>query len=235
MAYTAESFLKEIEPYVIADMRESGILASLTASQAFIESNKGNSGLAVKANNLFGIKGTYKGEYVTMLTTEYYGGVPFKVNAQFRKYPSWKESIADHSALFNRLSRYENLRGCTDWKKATEYVKQDGYATAPDYTQTLQNVIRKYRLDLWDLGDNPQTEPVNGNPYNEPTKNVKLGSSCKNDVRWLQFELNKRGYRLIVDGIAGPKTINALKDFQTKNGLSVDGICGPLTRAALQS
>lgn len=57
MAYTANSFLAAIKPYVIEDMKKSGILASLTASQALIESNKGNSGLAVKGNNLFGIKG----------------------------------------------------------------------------------------------------------------------------------------------------------------------------------
>ena len=52
MAYDAQSFLKKIKPYVIEDMRKSGILASLTAAQAFIESNKGNSGLTVQANNL---------------------------------------------------------------------------------------------------------------------------------------------------------------------------------------
>jgi N-acetylmuramoyl-L-alanine amidase len=50
----------------------------------------------------------------------------------------------------------------------------------------------------------------------------------------LQYELNQRGYKLIVDGIAGPKTIEALTDFQIHNDLVPDGICGPLTRAALK-
>lgn len=76
--------------------------------------------------------------------------------------------------------------------------------------------------------DNP-----NKNPYTEPTKNVRLNTKG-NDARWLQFELNRRGYKLIVDGIAGQKTIEALKDFQQKNGLTVDGICGEKTRAALR-
>ena len=244
MAYTAESFLEKIKPLVLADMKQSGILASLTASQALIESNKGNSGLAVKANNLFGIKGNYYGEYVTMPTTEYYGGQPYKVNAQFRKYPSWKESIADHSALFNRMNRYKNLRGCTDWRKATVYVKEDGYATSPTYTETLQNTIKKYNLDLWDMevvnnmgftssSSSLEQAEVNGNPYKEPTKTIRLNSRG-NDVRWLQYELNKRGYHLVVDGVAGLKTIGALTDFQVKSELSADGICGPLTRAALK-
>lgn len=66
MKYTAESFLAALKPYVIEDMKKSGILASLTASQALIESNKGNSGLAVKGMNLFGIKGSYQGQSIKM-------------------------------------------------------------------------------------------------------------------------------------------------------------------------
>jgi peptidoglycan hydrolase-like protein with peptidoglycan-binding domain len=52
-------------------------------------------------------------------------------------------------------------------------------------------------------------------------------------VRWLQYELTKRGYGLVIDGIAGDKTIQALKAFQTANNLVVDGIAGPATRKAL--
>jgi hypothetical protein len=236
MAYTANSFLAAIKPYVIEDMKKSGILASLTASQALIESNKGNSGLAVKGNNLFGVKGTYKGEAVKMETTEYYGGKPFKIMADFRKYPSWAESIEDHSALFNRADRYRNLRGETDWRKATQYVKEDGYATSPTYTQTLQNTIQKYKLYEWDneVLYGTDTQPKTGNPYKEPTKNVKFNSHG-NDARWLQYMLNLYGYCLIVDGAAGEKTITALKDFQANHDLVSDGIWGPLTKEKLKA
>ena len=221
-------------------MKKSGILASLSAAQALIESNKGNSGLAVKGNNLFGIKGTFNGESVKMETTEYYGGKPFKVMADFRKYPSWAESIADHSALFNRMDRYKNLRGCTDWRKATEYVQKDGYATSPTYTQTLQKTIITHELNKWDdevlyhINDFDEM-PKTGNPYREPTKNVKFNSRG-NDVRWLQYELNNHGHcGLIIDGIAGERTITALKDFQSSHDLVADGICGVLTREKLKN
>jgi Muramidase (flagellum-specific) len=150
MAYTDKSFLEVLKPYVLQDMKDTRILASLTASQAFIESNKGNSGLTTKANNLFGIKGEYNGQYVVMPTTEYYNGVKTKVNAKFRKYPSWKESIADHSRLFNSNKRYANLRGCTDYRQACINVQADGYATSPTYSQTLINTILKYNLYEWD-------------------------------------------------------------------------------------
>lgn len=75
--------------------------------------------------------------------------------------------------------------------------------------------------------------PATGNPYPEPTKNVRLNSKG-NDVRWLQVELNRYGYKLIVDGIAGAKTIEALKDYQRKHNLLDDGICGPLTRLSFK-
>ena len=158
--YTDKSFLATLKPYVIKDMQDSKILASLTAAQAFLESNKGNSGLAVQANNLFGIKGKYNGQSVKMWTTEYYNGVKQRVQADFRKYPSWQESVSDHSGMFNRMSRYANLRGETDYKKACRNVRLDGYATAPvnDYINSLINLIEKYKLYEWDnevLGGKP--------------------------------------------------------------------------------
>lgn len=236
MSYSTDEFLAKIKPMVIEDMKKSGILASLTAAQALIESNKGNSGLTQKANNLFGMKGAYNGQSVTMPTTEYYNGVKCTVNAAFRKYPSWADSIADHSGLFNRSARYANLRGLTDYKLACKYVQQDGYATSPTYTQTLLKTIENYKLWAWDLealGQHVEL-PKTGNPYPEPTKNIKLNSKG-NDVRWVQWMLNdKGGYKLIIDGIAGPKTIEALTHYQMYHDLVPDGICGPLTRASLK-
>ena len=235
MPYSTDEFLAKIKPMVIEDMKKSGILASLTAAQALIESNKGNSGLTQKANNLFGMKGAYNGQSVTMPTTEYYNGVKCTVNAAFRKYPSWADSIVDHSGLFNRSARYANLRGLKDYKLACKYVQQDGYATSPTYTQTLLKTIENYKLWTWDLEAEGKEVilPPTGNPYPEPTKNIKLNSKG-NDVRWLQYELNQHGYKLIVDGIAGPKTIEALTHYQMYHDLVPDGICGPLTRASLK-
>lgn len=143
-------FLNKIKDDVIRDMKDTGILASLTAAQAFIESNKGNSGLTQKANNLFGMKGNYQGSFVTMKTKEYINGKYVVVDAAFRKYPDWKTSIRDHSDLFLRLKRYKNLIGEKDYKKACQNVQADGYATSPVYASTLIRIIEQYKLYEWD-------------------------------------------------------------------------------------
>lgn len=58
-----------------------------------------------------------------------------------------------------------------------------------------------------------------------PATDLKLISVIKN----LQQLLRNKGYNIGVDGLAGDSTTNAIKDFQSKNGLSVDGIAGQKT------
>ena len=231
MAYTDKTFLATLKPYVVYDMKTTGILASLTAAQAFIESNKGNSGLTQKANNLFGIKGEYNGQSVTMPTTEYYNGVKTKVNAKFRKYPSWLESVADHSRLFNTSKRYANLRGCTDYKAACIYVQQDGYATSPTYANTLISTIEKYKLYEWDaevLGGNiPKEEPykenvtyttqqdlyVRDNPNGNKIKFDQLTDNAKEHAKkdLLGYAILKKGTRVTCKGLSATETCMWLK------------------------
>lgn len=234
MAYTDTSFFNKLKPYVIQDAKTTKILASLTAAQAYIESNKGNSGLTQKANNLFGIKGTYNGQSVTMMTTEYYNGVKCRVSAAFRKYPSWLESINDHSGLFNRLARYKNLRGETDYVKACNNVKADGYATSPTYATTLISTINRFKLYEWDrevLGKviilQPALEPAKYYPT------LKQGSRGEYVLAWQKY-LNMSGYDCgLEDGKFGKNTKLAVIEFQKAHGLVPDGIIGPKTWNAI--
>lgn len=70
-------------------------------------------------------------------------------------------------------------------------------------------------------------------PYIEPTKALKKGAKGEN-VKWLQWHLNKFGYNLTIDGSFGPGTDLAFRDFQKKHGLKVDGSCGPASRKVLK-
>lgn len=127
-------------------MKRTKILASLTIAQAILESGWGTSALARNSNNLFGIKG--KGE--SYKTFEYINGKRVDIVDSFKVYPDWETSVIDHSNLFLRLSRYQNLIGERDYKTACKKVYEDGYATAPNYSSALINLIEQYKLYQYD-------------------------------------------------------------------------------------
>lgn len=153
-------FLNTIIPMAIRNMQDTKVLASLTIAQAILESGWGLSGLTKVSNNLFGIKGNYNGSYVDYPTKEWVNGAYVDVVAQFKKYPSWQESIDDHGNLFTRLARYSNLIGETDYKEVCRKVKEDGYATSPTYTESLINLIEQYKLYAHDVSTVSTMRPM---------------------------------------------------------------------------
>lgn len=147
-----QAFINEIAPHAQRHAKESGILASLIIAQAIHESNWGKSGLATQGRNLFGIKGTYNGASVTMRTWEVFNGRSTYINAAFRKYPSWYESIADLISLYKRLDRYAKVPGEKDYRKACRAVASGGYATDPNYANKLIATIEGHNLTRFDGG-----------------------------------------------------------------------------------
>ena len=228
MGYTIDSFLKVMKPYAIRDMKSTGILASLTIAQAKVESGTGNSKLTVECNNLFGIKGTYNGQGKQYWTWEYENGVKVRRYCYFRKYPSWQESLNDHSGLFNRASRYKNLRNCQDYAQACINVRKDKYCTAPEqeYIGTLTNFIKKHKLWLIDY------EVIKDYPASK-LNTVKQGSKGAG-VYLLQMTLVDKGFKIKVDADFGNKTLEAVKAYQQQNHLTDDGIVGQKTWGKLR-
>lgn len=227
--FSPQQFLEVIHSAVVKDMKQTGILASLTAAQALLESGRGNSSLARMYNNLFGIKKStdWTGKTVDLPTTEYRDGVPYTVIATWKVYNNWSESIADHSALFNKYDRYKNLRGLTDYKLACRYVREDGYATSPTYTDSLIKVIEMYKLYDWDKeaisGGGTTTDGYTVDGY--VLHNVKLGDTGS-EVRFIQQMLIANGYGVgkdADDGECGPMTMRAILLYQYDNGLGQAG------------
>ncbi|MCX2823347.1 phage tail protein [Bacillus sp. H1F1] len=167
------SFINEIAPHAQRILKNYNILASIVIAQGCLESGYGTSGLATKGKNLFGIKGTYNGQYVLMWTTEYdKKGNAVRVQAKFRKYPSWYESMQDLAKLYtNGLSwdkdHYKAIVGETDYKKATAALVKAGYATDPSYATKLNSIIETNKLTQYDSieglpedPDEPSQPPV---------------------------------------------------------------------------
>ena len=139
------------------DGAKEGILPSITAAQAILESGWGSSELAkVPNNNLFGIKDSedWHGEIVTVPTQEYLNGDYITVNAAFRKYASWNDSVVDHAKFFTstewRKDNYRKVVNETDYRIAAQELKNAGYATDPNYPGKLIRLIEAYKLYEWD-------------------------------------------------------------------------------------
>ena len=215
-------FINKIGAMAVEDMRKTGILASLTIAQAILESGWGEGTLVEKANNLFSIKGTYNGQGYTCETQEYIGGQWITTTATFRKYPSWAESLADHSGLFLRLDRYANLRGLTDYKLACRYVREDGYATAPHYTTTLIKLIEDYDLTRFDkqaLEGQETEEPKKDKTVDELAGEVIAGSWGNGADREKHLTAAGYDYRAVqdrVNQILAPEPVE--KTHTTKQG-----------------
>lgn len=82
-------------------MRRYGIPASVTLAQGIIESASGKSTLAQTANNHFGVKGTYNGNYVLANDD--------RPNEKFKKYDNVGQSYEDHSKVLT-ANRYQNIQ-----------------------------------------------------------------------------------------------------------------------------
>ena len=149
-ATSQSTFLLSIYEAALDGWRQYGVLPSVTAAQAILESAWGKSALATQGHNLFGIKGSYNGQSIVMRTAEYGSNGYYYINDSFRKYPSNYESVVDHGRFLATNSRYSNLLWKTDYATVTNYLKQDGYATDPNYPSSLNNVIRTYGLQAWD-------------------------------------------------------------------------------------
>ena len=78
------------------------------------------------------------------------------ITADFRKYPCVEDSISDHSAYLlgaknGSKLRYDGLKGCTDYKKAAQIIKDGGYATSLTYVQNLCSIIERWNLTQFDV------------------------------------------------------------------------------------
>jgi len=145
-------FIEKIAPGAVASFAKDQVLPSITIAQAILESAKGLSKLALECNNLFGIKWTMGCGHEGKLypTKEYVNGKMITVNAYFRKYDSYAESIADHSQLLQN-TRYKPVLASKEYKSACKQIQACGYATDPEYSQLLINTIEKYKLNLFDI------------------------------------------------------------------------------------
>jgi len=142
---TRDEYIDVYNDLAVKEMMRSGIPASITLAQGLLESNNGNSRLATKGNNHFGIKcHGWKGKKI-------YHDDDAKDEC-FRKYKSVYESYLDHTDFLMGSPRYEFLFSLdeTDYKGWAKGLKKAGYATSPQYTNLLIKLIEENDLYVYD-------------------------------------------------------------------------------------
>lgn len=147
---SSQRFIESVAPGAINGWNKYGVLPSVTVAQAIIESGWGRSGLATQAHNLFGIKGSYNGNSVTMPTREVYGGRSVYINDAFRAYANNSQSVEDHGNFLYVNSCYHNLLGDTNYASVARKLQADGYATDPNYANALIRMVQTYGLNQLD-------------------------------------------------------------------------------------
>lgn len=164
----SQNFIESVAQGAINGWNKFGVLPSVTVAQAILESGWGQSGLSTQAHNLFGIKGSYNGQYVTMQTREVYNGQSYYIYDNFRKYANNSESVEDHGNFLYSNSRYANLLGDQSYASVARKLQADGYATDPSYASSLIKLVEMYNLTQLDNIAFSGKQPIinNKNDYN---------------------------------------------------------------------
>lgn len=150
-----KDFIKKVAPVAQKVDKGTKLLPSITIAQACLESNYGQSDLAQKYNNLFGVKGTSKTTSAVMTTKEYTDGKWVTVKARFQIYDSYEASIRAHNRLFQEgttwnKNQYKDVLNAKNYTEQAKALVTDGYATDPDYATKLTNLIEQFNLNQYD-------------------------------------------------------------------------------------
>jgi flagellar protein FlgJ len=161
-SYTRTEFVKKYGSFIHKSVEGTGILAGTLIAQAILESSGkdlngdwkvGGSKLSREALNLFGIKTSkaWKGKTYNINTGEVVKGQKVVVNADFRAYDSYEDSIRDYIKFLKENPRYSNVFKAKTVNQQAKELKKAGYATNPDYADTVTQVYNSVK-DLVDEG-----------------------------------------------------------------------------------
>jgi len=143
-----EKYIKEYSNIAVSHQNKYGIPASITLAQGILESGAGQSSLARKSNNHFGIK----------CHSDWNGGRVYHDDDLrgecFRQYRNVSDSYEDHARFLADRPRYAPLFGLNikDYKGWARGLQRLGYATDKAYANKLIKIIEDYELYKYDSG-----------------------------------------------------------------------------------
>ncbi|WP_084030304.1 glycoside hydrolase family 73 protein [Atopobacter phocae] len=135
--------------------QKTNLLPSILLAQAALESDFGTSELSATYHNLFGVKAGPNEPSARLQTKEYLNGEWVDIEADFRVYESNEESLEAHANLllygtsWNAQQYHAVMAGNTPEEQATA-LGASGYATDPNYTAKILQLIDQYQLTTYD-------------------------------------------------------------------------------------
>ena len=175
-----EEYIKKYRDIAVREMKRYHIPASITLAQGLLESGAGQSTLARKSNNHFGIKcgGDWNGRTVSH-DDDARGEC-------FRAYKHAEESYEDHSKFLAGRPRYAGLfkLKITDYKGWAHGLKKAGYATNPRYADQLIGIIELYDLHKYDTKDGLKWMKRNPDPHQPYVANGLLYIVVREGDTW---------------------------------------------------
>jgi len=141
-----QAFISQIAPGAIATQSKYGVPAAVTIAQAIDESGWGQSVLASKDHNLFGIKGAGPAGSDMLPTQEFQNGQIVSTIAPFRVYHNLAQSIDDHGKLLATSGYYSQSMAQRQNPNAFAAALTGVYATDPGYGARLISLMQQYQL-----------------------------------------------------------------------------------------
>lgn len=141
-----ETYISTYSELAVSEMARTGVPASISLAQGMLESDFGNSRLALEGKNHFGIK----------CHNDWMGARVFQdddaANECFRVYVRVEDSFADHSDFLRGGKRYASLFNLDpkDYKAWAKGLQKSGYATSKKYAKSLTELIERYELYRFD-------------------------------------------------------------------------------------
>jgi flagellum-specific peptidoglycan hydrolase FlgJ len=144
-------FFDAVGPVAKLTQEQYKVPASITIAQAILESGWGRTGLALEANNYFGIKAAPGQDYAEFRTAEFVHGQRQIVMADFARYPSVSASFAAHAKLIATSQRYAPAMVASgDASAFATALQACGYSTSPTYASSLMQLVKQFNLTAYD-------------------------------------------------------------------------------------
>ncbi|RYE27210.1 MAG: hemagglutinin [Sphingobacteriaceae bacterium] len=128
---TSKSYIEKYKDAAISIMHDYGIPASVTLAIAMHESASGNSKLARKSNNQFGMKG----------------------KRSYKTYDSVLESFEDFARMMTERKQFSHLAekfDSFDYKGWAKGIQRGGYASSGKWSAQVLSLIKKFELNSFD-------------------------------------------------------------------------------------